>query len=198
MRVHRKPRRTLFVPTGTKDGPPVGDLETARITDVYVVYSNEHREVRDRWNNRLTATKELPYRWTGSTVFQLKTKDAQQPRICMIADMLNEAEPGQGAVEGFEEKIIVKKGRRKVAQTKPKPKSKQKRSDLPPLTDQERQHVNKALQQTVVFEDQAAIDGEATLQHKIRCCLYPKLVSPSADISAQASENLQGPNTPSF
>ena len=92
VRVHRKPRRTLFVPTGTQDGPPVGDLESARITDVYVVYSNEHREVRDRWNNHLTASKELPYRWTGSTVFQLKTKDSQQPRICLISDVLNEVE----------------------------------------------------------------------------------------------------------
>ena len=57
-------------------------------------------------------------------VFQLKVKDEQQPRICLISDVLHDHEldlspesqdlarllrGGQAAVSGFEERVIYKR-----------------------------------------------------------------------------------------
>ena len=87
-------------------------------------------------------------------------------------------------MEGFEEKVIYKEEK-----DEKRTKSRTKRADLPPLDEKQRQQVKQAVQKTVEFEGKAAIDGEETLQHKIRCCLYPNSVSPDEDISAQASQS---------
>ena len=49
IRVHNKPRRALFAPTGTKDGPPIESLEPGRITQIKFVKEVKEKTHRDSW-----------------------------------------------------------------------------------------------------------------------------------------------------
>jgi len=67
VRVHNKPRRQMFVPTGTRDGPDVATLTGHRVTQVF--YSNKSREtLRDSWTCD-PDPKCLKGKWTGCTMF---------------------------------------------------------------------------------------------------------------------------------
>ena len=59
VRVHCRPRKDMFVPTGTKDGPLISDLEGTRVTDVHVVHTGEHTEIRDRWIDGTRSSRSL-------------------------------------------------------------------------------------------------------------------------------------------
>ena len=69
-----KPRRALFTPTGTKDGPIIAELLPTRVTQVETLGSNKKTYViNDTWTNRNDAHRILEIRWLGSTVFQYTT-----------------------------------------------------------------------------------------------------------------------------
>ena len=127
MRVHCRPRKDMFVPTGTKYGPLISDLEGTRVTDVHVVHTGEHTEIRDRWTDGTRSSRSLNKRWTGSTIFQTKVPEGSPPRVCLIADVLGEDEQncrqetkdiirlvrgGNKAVEGIETQVISKRQKR--------------------------------------------------------------------------------------
>ena len=70
IRVHNKPRKAMFIPTGTKDGPPVSELLGSRSTKVQYVDSESREVINDEW---LTGAQRcLPTRWTGCTIFQTR------------------------------------------------------------------------------------------------------------------------------
>ena len=75
VRYHQKPRKALFAPTGTADGPPPGSLALKRIT--YVDIPNQPKQtITDEWH--INSNQVLEHRWTGKTVFFLKPpNDAQ-------------------------------------------------------------------------------------------------------------------------
>ena len=71
-RVHRRPRRLLFHPGSTKDGPDLYDITEERYTTW-----EEDEERKDAWNHKDSqrALREEP--WTGETVF-FKVKEDEK------------------------------------------------------------------------------------------------------------------------
>ena len=76
IRVHMKPRRALFTPTGTKDGPIIAALLPTRVTQVETLGTSNKRTyvIIDTWTNRQDAHRILEVRWLGSTVFQYRLR----------------------------------------------------------------------------------------------------------------------------
>ena len=75
IRIHMKPRRALFTPTGTKDGPVIAELLPTRVTQVETLGASNKKTyvINDTWTNRQDAHRILEIRWLGSTVFQYTT-----------------------------------------------------------------------------------------------------------------------------
>ena len=74
VRLHKRPRKTLFVPTGTKDMPVnVDELAEQRITEV--TYADGTTQVlEDNWvtSEDPTCVLDGSQTWTGKTLFKLK------------------------------------------------------------------------------------------------------------------------------
>ena len=74
-RLHKRPRKTLFVPLGTKDMPlDVEELVDVRTTEV--IYADGRTQtLEDNWRTSDDPTKILDTEqtWTGKTVFKLKS-----------------------------------------------------------------------------------------------------------------------------
>ena len=68
VRIHRRPRRGLFSPHDSQDGPKLSDILKRR---ELIVCSAEGREPRtvDRWGDR-ERSQDLPQEWTGITRFR--------------------------------------------------------------------------------------------------------------------------------
>ena len=71
VRVHVKPRRALFAPSGTKDGPSLVTLSPGRCTQVVTEKPRRCSVIQDSWTNPLTGRRVLDRRWTGMTIFNL-------------------------------------------------------------------------------------------------------------------------------
>ena len=69
--MHTKPRRAMFIPTGTLDGPDISTLTGARVTRISYLDGSKDEFKSDDWLNPHTQTHCLPKKWTGCTVFQL-------------------------------------------------------------------------------------------------------------------------------
>ena len=69
VRVHDKPRRTLFTPRRVAGAPPRVALTSARITRGIDVETLEEFEIIDNWTSRATAHACIGRRWTGTTTF---------------------------------------------------------------------------------------------------------------------------------
>jgi len=82
VRLHRRPRKTLFTPTGTSNGPDVSTLSGRRITKF--VFADGKKDIRhDNWEDETTAHQEQSGKWTGYTLFPFKkTKAAQLCKPC--------------------------------------------------------------------------------------------------------------------
>ena len=68
IRIHRRPRRALFMPTGTKNGPDLSTLSGLRSTKVDYA-SNDGEIIDDCWLH--WKDRALNRKWTGSTYFYL-------------------------------------------------------------------------------------------------------------------------------
>ena len=79
VRYHKRPRRALFVPTGTSDRPVALDqLAQQRKTFLTDDQGNE-QEIVDNWVTSDEPTRSLSYFWKGRTEFLLTTPPAQRP-----------------------------------------------------------------------------------------------------------------------
>ena len=70
--MHQKPRRALFTPLGTQDGPLLSELMVERTTLVDYQRPFEQVVVDDVWT-RPDGRAMLERKWTGRTIFQVKT-----------------------------------------------------------------------------------------------------------------------------
>ena len=78
MRVHHKPRRALFSPTGTKDGPCIEELCGKRSTRINFCDSSKSEVIHDMWISE-DPHRCMTKRWTGITVFLLSPADEVDP-----------------------------------------------------------------------------------------------------------------------
>ena len=79
VRYHKRPRKTLFVPSGTSDRPvALNKLAQERKTYVVDVQGNE-KELVDNWVTSDEPTRALGYFWKGRTEFKLTTPPSQRP-----------------------------------------------------------------------------------------------------------------------
>ena len=83
MRVHTRPRKSLFIPTGTKDGPNINDLDRNRVTDLRFCDDDKTETIRDQWMSSGGRSRAFKKRWTGCTIFQLKVP-GRQPREIQV------------------------------------------------------------------------------------------------------------------
>ena len=78
IRVHKRPRRSLFVPFGTPDGPDVTSLNGKRLTKISYVESDSKQKGSevycDRWlsyGDHQLQRRLMERKWTGCTVFPI-------------------------------------------------------------------------------------------------------------------------------
>ena len=79
IRIHHKPRRALFIPTGTKNGPDIATLSGSRMTKIMYLDGAKGENCADEWLTVGTQTRSLDKRWTGCSIFQLGTGRLTQP-----------------------------------------------------------------------------------------------------------------------
>ena len=72
IRVHHKPRRALFAPTGTSDGPNIALLSGVRSTKVVYGDSSGDEVIGDQWVDFTKPCQVLTKKWTGCSIFPLK------------------------------------------------------------------------------------------------------------------------------
>ena len=79
MRYHKRPCKTLLVPSGTSDRPAaLNKLAQERKTYVVNAQGNE-KEIVDNWVTSDEPTRALGYFWKGRTEFKLTTPPSQRP-----------------------------------------------------------------------------------------------------------------------
>eukprot|EP00973_Karenia_brevis_P073775 10253060-Karenia_brevis.AAC.1 len=59
-----EPCRTLFIPTGTSNGPPLADLEKCRVTDVQFCDGGGKETTHEQWLAHDGQNRVLNKRWT--------------------------------------------------------------------------------------------------------------------------------------
>ena len=75
IRVHRKPRRDLFIPMRIQGAPAAASIAQVRMTKGKFLDNGEEFHVVDNWTRRDgKAHEDLGRRWTGTTAFFLKTR----------------------------------------------------------------------------------------------------------------------------
>ena len=77
VRVHRQPRRALFIPLRMRGAPPGKALTPERITRGKYLDSGEEFEITDTWTSRGYAHRQLKAAWTGATEFHYRTNFAK-------------------------------------------------------------------------------------------------------------------------
>ena len=83
IRIHNRPRRALFAPTGTIDGPDIRVLSGVRSTKVNFCDGSPSEVIGDDWLTVATQQRCLSRRWTGCSIFPMGTpmdKDYAPPR----------------------------------------------------------------------------------------------------------------------
>ena len=70
IRVHERPRRALFSPLGTSNGPDSSVLSVTRVTYVEYLQPSASEVINDVWV-RSDSHRMLDRRWTGRSIFQL-------------------------------------------------------------------------------------------------------------------------------
>eukprot|EP00973_Karenia_brevis_P082270 11404877-Karenia_brevis.AAC.1 len=59
-----RPRKTLFTPTGTKNEPPLNELEKFRVMDIKICDGGGKQTVHDQWLTHDGQHRALKKRWT--------------------------------------------------------------------------------------------------------------------------------------
>ena len=74
VQLHVLKRNTLFVPTGTSDGPSETDIQHLRHTALYNgTWANENRKSHfDNWTSARLGSRKIDFTWTGATIFYKK------------------------------------------------------------------------------------------------------------------------------
>ena len=89
IRLHNRPRRAMFIPTGTQNGPELGNLSGERTTYVHWYghgSSSDPLVITDHWTSLGDQTQILDHRWTGTTVFPDLKKKGSAPAQVSIPD----------------------------------------------------------------------------------------------------------------
>eukprot|EP00973_Karenia_brevis_P061878 8606311-Karenia_brevis.AAC.1 len=79
-----RPRKSLFIPTGTKNGPPFADLENCRVTDVQFYNGDGEETIHDLWVTRDGQNRALSKRWTGRTICQVQSPSRKPAKLEII------------------------------------------------------------------------------------------------------------------
>ena len=74
VRNHVLPRQSLFMPLGFKDLPVHASVITENRTTVYCFAGDSrHKQLSDNWVNNVAPHRDLRQKWTGKTIFRLKS-----------------------------------------------------------------------------------------------------------------------------
>ena len=92
VRVHSRPRKSLFIPTGTKDGPNVNDLDRVRVTDVRFCDDDKTETVRGQWISSGGRSRLFKKSWTGCSIFQIKVPGKPPAKVEVVGDPDKERE----------------------------------------------------------------------------------------------------------
>jgi len=66
---HHRPRKALFAPTGTQNGPNLKWVRHERITQI-LEDSNFRGELQDDWSVAKESHRKIPEKWVGKTIFK--------------------------------------------------------------------------------------------------------------------------------
>ena len=100
IRHHNRPRRALFLPTGTVDGPNASILSCRRLTRVDVPGAREPEDIRDDWLEG--QDKQLYRRWTGCTVFFLRGSAETEASDCKPLPEQRNLSSSDGALDSLD------------------------------------------------------------------------------------------------
>ena len=73
VRVHDRPRRSLFTPMRVEGSPPAKVLAGTRRTEGKFLDNGESFTIVDEWRGRREPHRDLSRPWVGKTVFMLRT-----------------------------------------------------------------------------------------------------------------------------
>ena len=76
--MHKRARKTLFAPTGSKSGPAVKKLSGARSTKLDYLDGSPSEHIGDDWLTPENQTRVMPKAWTGVTIFPDHDKTSQK------------------------------------------------------------------------------------------------------------------------
>ena len=71
----------MFTPSGTKNGPNISDLEGSRVTDVRFCDGSGSETLHDQWITNKGCNRSLTKRWTGCTIFQIRSIDRKPVQV---------------------------------------------------------------------------------------------------------------------
>ena len=73
VRVHDRPRRSLFTPMRVEGSPPAKALASTRRTEGRFLDDGERFTIVDEWRGRPDPHRDLARAWVGKTVFMMRT-----------------------------------------------------------------------------------------------------------------------------
>ena len=82
--MHSRPRKSLFIPTVTKDGPKVNDLDRHRVIDIRFCDDDKTETVRDQWMSSGGRSGSFKKRWTGCSIFQIKVPGKHPAEVQVV------------------------------------------------------------------------------------------------------------------
>ena len=82
--MHSQPRKSLFIPTSTKDGPNVNDLDRNRVTDIRFCDDDKTENVRDQWMPSGGRSRSIKKRWTGCSIFQIQVPGKHPAEVQVV------------------------------------------------------------------------------------------------------------------
>ena len=86
MRVHSRPRKSLFIPSGTTDGPNVNDLDRNRMTDIRFFDDDRTETVRDQWMSSGGRSRSFKKRLIGCSIFQIKVPGKPPAEVQVVGE----------------------------------------------------------------------------------------------------------------
>ena len=86
VRLHSRPRKSMFIRTGTKDGPNVNDLDRVRITDLRFCDDDKTETIRAQWMSAGGRIRTFKKRWTGCTDFQIREPGKPTSKIESVVE----------------------------------------------------------------------------------------------------------------
>ena len=203
IRVHNKPRKALFCPTGTKDGPSIALLSGLRATKVDFCDGSKSNVVNDEWVSAYNGTRQLEKKWTGTTVFPLRSQqsDHHDPLFSgsqekNIPVPLSRNDQGGNTSGNHQRSSLFGPVVGKMLdvlftapETEPEQVSSESEPHVEPPTTR-KDHPKPVSREHVMTDSERAF--EAQIEYRTKICLYPDMID-VYQASLQSNSHLVNP-----